>query len=221
MLTLLHMPLCPFSRLARLALAEKGFAFDLVRIHPWEDEDFPRLNPAGTVPVLVVDERHVVPDSLVIAEFAEENAPEPTLLPGGPLARAEARRLAHWLAGGLWPEVVEPLLFEKVMRREKHMGGPDMTRIREARARRPAHLDVLEGLADRRHFLAGERLSLADLAAAAQISTLDFLDDVPWEDHPRLKEWYARVKSRPSFRPLLADQTAGIEPPAHYADLDF
>jgi glutathione S-transferase len=64
-------------------------------------------------------------------------------------------------------------------------------------------------------------MSYADLAAAAHLSVVDYLGDVPWDEDEAAKAWYARVKSRPSFRPLLADTHAGIPPSKTYADLDF
>ena len=57
--------------------------------------------------------------------------------------------------------------------------------------------------------------------AAAHLSALDYLGDVPWADHSGAKDWYARFKSRPSMRAILSDLISGIRPPAHYADLDF
>jgi glutathione S-transferase len=83
------------------------------------------------------------------------------------------------------------------------------------------HLEYVSWLADRRRFLAGDFFSLADIAAAAHFSAVDYIGDVPWDDYPRAKEWYVRIKSRPSFRPVLADHIPGLRPPTHYADLDF
>ena len=74
---------------------------------------------------------------------------------------------------------------------------------------------------ERRKWLAGDEFSLADIAAAAHLSAVDYLGDVPWDDHETAKEWYMKVKSRPAFRPLLADSIPGCPPPIHYADLDF
>jgi glutathione S-transferase len=64
-------------------------------------------------------------------------------------------------------------------------------------------------------------MSLADVAAAAHLSCIDYIGDVPWEAYELAKNWYARIKSRPSFRSILADHIAGMPPPKHYADLDF
>jgi glutathione S-transferase len=74
---------------------------------------------------------------------------------------------------------------------------------------------------ERRKWLAGDDFTLADITAAAHLSTLDYIGDVPWASHENVKDWYARIKSRPSFRPLLSDRIPNAPPPKHYADLDF
>ena len=61
----------------------------------------------------------------------------------------------------------------------------------------------------------------ADFAAAAQLSCLDYVSDVPWDKYEAVKDWYVKIKSRPAFRSLLADQVPGFRPAPHYADLDF
>ena len=73
----------------------------------------------------------------------------------------------------------------------------------------------------RRKWIGGEGMSLADLAAAAELSTIDYLGEVPGEEDTHARDWFARIKSRPSFRPILADLVRGNPPAAHYADLDF
>ena len=96
-----------------------------------------------------------------------------------------------------------------------------MAAIRAARSNIRYHLAYIGWLISSRNWLAGDRLSYADLAAAAQLSVVDYLGDVPWQENDAAKHWYARVKSRPSFRPLLSDRIPGMEPSVHYADLDF
>ena len=93
--------------------------------------------------------------------------------------------------------------------------------IRNGNANIHTHLEYIAWLVDRRRWLGGDEFSLADITAAAHLSAIDYIGDVPWERHPGAKDWYARVKSRPSVRPLLADQVPGVMPPPHYADLDF
>jgi glutathione S-transferase len=224
------MPLSPSCRTARVALAEKRLEFTLVPERGWDLPDtFFDLNPAGTLPVLVEEDGLTVAGALVIGEYLEDayrptNGSEnssPTLLPGGPAERVEIRRLAQWFEVKFAAEVSDLLVYEKIDKRFMGAGPPEMDVVRQAlQALRP-HLVYLNFLADERRWLGGDTFSLADITAAAHLSALDYMGDVPWHDYEAAKLWYARVKSRPSFRPLLGDHIAGMPPPRHYADLDF
>ena len=225
--SLVHFTLDPFSRRLRLALSEYGVPVELIDEEPWEPSpDIFELNPAGTLPVYLEDAATPLCGIEAIGEYLEETkATRISLIPGDVFERAEVRRLTGWFDGKFYAEVSEPMLTEKVirrfMRRESGGGGPDTSRVRQAMAQLRNHLDYVGHLADRRPWLAGNHLSLADLAAAAHLSAVDYFGDVPWQDYPAAKSWYQRVKSRPSFRPLLADTVRGMAPGPHYADLDF
>jgi glutathione S-transferase len=230
MLTLLYHPLCPLSRYVRLILGEYGIEARLIEERFWERrEEFLLLNPAGQIPVLVADGQPPVPGGSIIAEFIEEThnaAPgENRLLPPTPGQRVEVRRLANWFNDKFHAEVSGPLVTERVfkrhMTREQGGGPPDTEAMRAARTNIRYHLAYIGWLVQTRDWLAGERLSLADLAAAAHLSAADYLGDVPWNENEAAKNWYARVKSRPAFRTLLNDTLAGIAPAPNYADLDF
>ncbi|MGP9819772.1 glutathione S-transferase family protein [Salinarimonas sp. NSM] len=225
-----HYPLCPHSRFARLALGELGQEVELVEERPWERRDaFLALDPAGQTPVLVADGGLVVPGAGVIAEWLDETvgaqSPERRLMPSDPAARVEVRRLTGWFLGKFWDEVTGYLVNEKIYKRfvpRANGGGPpDMASIRAARANVRYHLRYVGFLVQRRNFLAGDALTYADLAAAAHISCVDYLGDAPWGEDEAARTWYARVKSRPSFRALLADKVPGMAPADSYADLDF
>lgn len=211
------------ARKVRLVLAEKGLPFEL-RLEKESDRrpEFLALNPAGEVPVLTEDDGALVlSDGNAICEYLEETHPSPSLLGGTPAERAETRRLVGWFDGKFNREVTENLVGEKLMKRLSGRGHPHAQAIRAGLANIHYHLDYIAYLAERRTWLAGDRFGLADIAAGAQLSTVDYLGDVPWDDHPEARIWYARIKSRPSFRPLLADSVPGAPPPAHYPDLDF
>jgi glutathione S-transferase len=228
MLTLLHHPLCPHSRYVRLILAEYGLEARLVEERFWERrEEFLLLNPAGALPVLVPDGQPAVPGATVIAEYLQE-AREPgeeVLMPAGIVDRVEVRRLASWFNDKFHAEVSGPLVNERVfkrhMTREQGGGPPDTDALRAARNNIRYHLAYIGWLVRTRDWLTGERLSYADLAAAGHLSAADYLGEVPWQEDEAAKSWYARIKSRPSFRPLLADTLAGLPPSKTYADLDF
>jgi glutathione S-transferase len=230
MLTLLHHPLCPHSRYVRLILGEYGIAARLVEERFWERrEEFLLLNPAGELPVLVADGQPAVPGAAIIAEYIEETRPpsegEDRLLPAGAVERVEVRRLASWYNDKFHAEVSGPLVNERVFKRhmtaEQGGGPPDTDALRAARHNIRYHMAYLGWLVRTRDWLAGERMSLADLAAVAHLSVADYLGEVPWNENEAAKHWYARVKSRPAFRPLLADTLAGLPPAKSYADLDF
>lgn len=220
---LVHHPLSPFARKIRVALAEKRLDAELQVEKPWERRDeFLALNPAGEVPVLIEEDGAVIANHSVLAEYLEEAYPQaPSLLGREVLLRAEVRRLATWFDVKFNQEVTENLVGEKLIKRFSGQGTPHAQAIRAGLNNIHYHLDYIAYLAERRKWLAGNEFSLADVAAAAQLSVVDYLGDVPWDQHPEAKDWYSRIKSRPSFRSLLADHLPGAPPPRHYADLDF
>jgi len=230
MLTLIHHPLCPRSRYVRLIFGEYGIQARLLEERFWERRDeFLLLSPAGELPVLVQDGQSAVPGATIIAEYIEETLPSEhsgdRLLPATPAERVEVRRLANWFNDKFYLEVSGPLVNERVfkryMTREQGGGPPDTDAMRAARHNIRYHLAYIGWLVRTRDWLAGDRLSLADLAAAAHLSAADYLGDVPWNADEAAKNWYARVKSRPAFRAILADTLAGLLPAKSYADLDF
>ncbi|MCM8732748.1 glutathione S-transferase [Azospirillum oryzae] len=222
MRTLYHHPIHALSRTARVMLAEKALPFEPVVERPWERRtDFLKLNPAAEVPVLVEEDGTVVAGGLAVIEYLEEAYPDTPLLPREIAARAEVRRVADWFLNKFDREVTENLVGEKLIKRLSGQGHPFAPAIRAGLANVTYHLDYIAFLSERRPWLAGSVFTLADIAAAAQLSCLDYIDNVPWDRSPEAKDWYARIKSRPSFRALLADNITGCPPPKHYADLDF
>jgi glutathione S-transferase len=223
--TLHHFPLDPASRQVRLVLGEKRVAFTDAPERVWEQRpDFLALNPSGLTPVLVEMEkgqRTVICEVRAILEHLEEIAPEPNLLGRSPAERAETRRLMQWFDRKFDNEVNAWILREKMEKRLFGLGAPDLSALRKGRDSLREHLRSIESLLADRDWLAGSRLSLADFAGGAHLSVIDYFGDVPWADFSGVKTWYMKIKSRPCFRPLLADRWPGMAPAAHYDDLDF
>ncbi|MDW4549028.1 glutathione S-transferase family protein [Defluviimonas sp. D31] len=221
MTRLYHVPLSPFCRKVRLTLAEKRIEVELVEERYWEQgPDFLRRNPAGKIPVLRHDGR-VMSESQAICEYLDETVPEPRLMPKEPDARYEVRRLCAWFDDKFHDEVTSKLLYERVNKKVMGLGYPESKNVKAGATRIKYHLDYLSWLLDQRRWLAGNEMTLADFAAAAHLSSLDYISDVDWNRSQNVRDWYAKIKSRPSFRSLLADQVPGFPPPPHYADLDF
>ena len=218
---LYQFPLCPFSRKVRLLLSEKRVTYDLVREDPWAASDhFYNLNPAGRTPVLVEDERGIVlADSRAICEYLEEKYPEPPLMPRSADARYEVRRLVGWFDDKFHHEVTKNLVYERVNKKVMRAGYPDGKAVKSGATAIKFHLRYMEWLLDHRRWLAGDRMTMADFAAAAHLSCLDYISDVDWTASAIVKDWYATMKSRPAFRSILSDHVSGFAQPPHYAFL--
>ena len=222
MRTLYHLWLSPFSRKVRIVLAEKNLDFHMQVEETWERRDeFLALNPTGEVHVLIEPDNTVLADSIGICEYLEEKYSEPNLIGKSLYDRAEVRRLVAWFDLKFNKEVTEKLLTEKVMKRFLGLGEPDSREIRAAQSNIHTHLEYITFLTDRRFWLAGDQLTLADITAAAHISAIDYLGDVPWSNYKSAKNWYARIKSRPSFKSILSDRIPGLPAPKNYTNLDF
>jgi glutathione S-transferase len=230
MLTLFHQPLFANCRFVRLCFAEYGEELALIEERPWtRRKEFLALNAAGTLPVLLAEGDAPIVGANVIAEYLDETRGvlkrDKRLLAENPMERAEIRRLIDWYLGKMEGEVTRHLVRERVIKpymdREQGGGSPDSSAIRAARSNIKQHMKYTNWLAGTRNWIAGPRITYADMAAAAALSVLDYLGEIEWNDYPAAREWYTRLKSRPSFRPLLAERVRGLQPASHYADLDF
>jgi glutathione S-transferase len=205
----------------RLSLAEKKIEVELVEERYWEKEaDFLRRNPAGKLPVLRLDGM-LMAESAPICEYIEETRPTPPLIPKSPEERLEVRRIVSWFDDKFHNEVTSKLVYERVNKKITGAGYPDSTNVKAGAKAIKYHIDYMSWLLDHRRWLAGDQMTLADFAAAAHLSCLDYISDVDWNRSEAMKDWYAKIKSRPAFRSILADQVPGFRPPVQYTDLDF
>lgn len=224
MRTLFHFPLCGYSRAIRFMLSEKRLDFSLVYESPWDvSEKLQELNISGTLPVLSDINGTVVYGNSAIREYIEESYLDINLLGDDPSKRAEARRIADWFDFIFYNDVYFDIINEKILKRfMKNVDKtPNPSCIRNALSKLNMHLEYISWLVDRRNWLAGQNFSIADIYAASFISVLDYLGCVPWEKHEIAKGWYARIKSRPSFRTILKDNLSQIQPSKDYANPDF
>lgn len=217
-----HFPLCPFSRLVRLILIEKQLPFKLIEERPWERElSLAKLNPAFELPVLIIEDDKNISSIYAICEYLEQFNSQITFFTEDALINAEIRRLVSWFCYKFYFEVTKYILEEKVISNYMGSKSPRVNFIRAARSNLSYHLDYIEFLLKSRRWLAGNSISLADLSAATQLSVLDYLGEIDWDKHLLAKEWYAVLKSRPSYRSILVDRIRGFTPPSYYQNLDF
>ena len=222
---LFHFPFDPASRTVRLALGEARIEVAETVVRPWEpDCPLIGLNPSAMPPVLQIEQgRHrlTLCEASAVLGWIEDQQKSPLLVPADPGERAEARRLTAWFERRFSDEVNAVLLHERLEKPLLRLGPPEARALRDGRDALKSHLAMLEDLVAVRDWLAGRRLSQADLIAAAHLSVLDYFGEIPWQTWPALKTWYSKLKSRPCFRPLLADRFVGVPPSSWYADLDF
>ena len=218
---LYHVALSPYCRKVRLVLAEKRVEVELVEDRFWEPgSEILRRNPAGKLPVLRMDGR-LMAESQAICEYLDETIPQPALMPHAAIERYEVRRLCAWFDDKFNAEVTKPVMTERVWKKVMRLGYPDSRTVKAGLSAIRRHMDYMKSLLEHRRWLAGDAMTLADFTAAAHLSCLDYISDVDWTHSVEVQEWYAKIKSRPAFRSLLADHLPGVHPAPHYALLDF
>ncbi|MGZ9099830.1 MAG: FtsZ-binding protein FzlA [Brevundimonas sp.] len=222
---LYHFAFDPGSRTARLALGEAKVPFSETPVRPWEDGcPVATLNPSGMPPVLQIAEAGrslTLCEPAAILGWLEDRSKDPVLMPADPVERAETRRLVAWFDRRFTDEVNAVLLHERMEKPLLRLGPPEARALRAGREALRSHLAMMEGLLTTRDALVGRRMGQADIVAAAHLSVLDYFGEVAWASYPAVKTWYMKLKSRPSFRPLLADRFPGVQASAWYHDLDF
>ena len=225
MYRLYHHSICPFSRKVRVYLAAKEIGFELIQENFWERrKEFIAMNPSGTVPVLFDNANAtLIATSSVIIEYIEEKHNETQSFIGDSIAkRAEVRRLQNWFDEKFYYEVSKYVLNERYFNR--YLPGshsPNSETLRVARRNLNIHLSYIEYLLESRKYLAGDQISLADFAAACQISVLDYFGDINWHHYLPAKDWYSLIKSHKIFGEILKDRIPNINPPEWYSKLDF
>tara|TARA_B100000686_G_scaffold354748_1_gene466915 strand:- start:4646 stop:5311 length:666 start_codon:yes stop_codon:yes gene_type:complete len=218
---LYHLPFSANCRLIRIALAENDMPVRLVVEAIWERrESFIAINPEATVPVLINEENLKICGASVIIEWLEENISS-SLIGSETSIRCESRRIMNWFLNKFSKEIYDSIIYEKIMKVFIGKGNPDTNILRVGRKNLKVHLEYIDWLSKNRDWLAGNEFTIADISAAASISIIDYLGEIKWKDYSYAKEWYARIKSRPSFRNILEDKIPGLLPPKYYKDLDF
>ena len=221
MVLLVHHSISPQSRKARLIMAEKKMLFVLKEEEPWNiSPDIRKINPSGELPVLIFD-GNIISGNYAITEYLEESNPQYKLMPVDVKERAEVRRIMDWFDTKFYNEVYKYVVAEKIIKRFQYKQAPNSKVLKVGLNNLRFHMEYIDYLADKNNYIAGKTLSLADLTIAAHLSVLDYLGDISWSEYKNAKLWYAKIKSRPSFKDILKDNIKGITPSVNYSNLDF
>ena len=221
MVLLVHHSIVPHARKIRLIMAEKKMLFVLKEEEPWNlSAETRNINPSEDLPILIFDGT-VISGNCAITEYLEESNPQYKLLPDEAKNRAEVRRLVEWFDNKFYNEVYKYIVAEKIVKRFQYKLAPNSKILKAGLNNLRFHMEYIDYLADRNNYLAGNNLTVADLTAAAHLSIIDYLGDIPWEEYKNAKLWYAKIKSRPSFKEILKDNIKGIAPSSNYTNLDF
>ncbi len=200
----------PFVRKVRVALAEKGIAYDLIPVMPMgQTEEFLAISPLGKIPVYQ-DGDFTLPDSSCIIAYLEKTTPEPPLYPGD--ARAFGKALFYEeYADTRLAEVLAPPFTQRVVTVKIMKGEPNQAAIDEALANTPPVLDYLERALGEDEFLAGGQLSVADIAVATMFVNWghagETVDAKRW---PKLAAYVERIHARPSFKSVIEEEQAQL-----------
>jgi len=192
---------CPFGQKVRIVLAEKGLSYELVQIDFTQGEqrkpDFLRLNPFGRVPVLI-DEDITVYDSTFIAEYLEDEYPEPPLLPaiGSSALRARARTWEDFADTSFTPQVGQ-LMGEM----GKLEADRDPARLQRTHRSIERVLDFLNHELQGQEYLA-QQFSIADIGFVPRLVVLKDLGLDPTQNRPNVDAWLNRMIDRPSIQSL-------------------
>jgi glutathione S-transferase len=173
------------------------------------------------LPVLIDLNGSIVSGIYAVIEYLEEAYGDKKLVSSDIIEAAEARRIFQWMNEDFSAEVTAPIVFEKDIKRFFSKDSPSSVALKQTKAALDSYIKQLNLFIERRNWLAGDNFSIADISAAAHISVVDYLGGISWSAYQTLKEWYMRVKSRPSFKRLLADRVPGLPPASYYANLDF
>jgi len=221
MVLLVHNSILPQCRKIRILMAEKKMLFVLKEENPWAlSQDIMKINPAGELPVFIFD-GNIISGNYAITEFLEETYTQNRLISGNTKERSEIRRLVDWFDNKFDREVYQYIVGEKIYKRFALKLPPESKRLKAGINNLRFHMEYIDWMVERNNYLAGANFSLADISAAAQLSIIDYLGDVPWENYKNAKLWYSKIKSRPSFKDILNDRIKGIYPAKNYMNLDF
>ena len=222
MFTLYHYQLCPSSRFIRILLDEYKIEHITQLENYWKPQkEFLLINPAGHLPVLIDNSNFPIIGFNACVEYIRDMDLKPNIFPDDYRKKAEIYRLYHWFDTLFKKEVLDPIIYEKVFSRVIENLTPNSFNLRNGMQNLGFHIRYLEYLLKDKDFLVLDTITSCDFFAAANLSVLDYLGLLNLDYYPKLKVWYFKLKSRPSFKNILKDYIVGLTPHENYKLLDI
>jgi glutathione S-transferase len=211
----------PFCNKTRRCLKHKGLTYDVVNYNGLRARKAAALSAAGQLSVLDYDGERIQ-DSAAIALFLDSKHPEARLYPSDQDTLARVRLWEDWAATSLyfyeiyfrmldpvsleraldlicegrprWERSILKLVFQRRYPRKLKQQGLGRLSRSQVELQFFSLLDALDKLLERRAWLAGDGVSIADFSVAAQIDELVRTSELAPQvlSRARLKEWLAR-----------------------------
>jgi glutathione S-transferase len=202
-----------YTRIARLALAEKGVDYVFEHVEIFGPGGVPpehlRRHPFGRIPVFEHDGLRVY-ETAAVTRYVDEAFPGPALQPADARARARMDQAIGLLDAYAYRPMVWGVFVERVVA-PREGRAPDEAIVGDAL---PVVATCLRALADMlgtQPFLAGDRLTLADLHAAPMLAYLALAPEGAHllEGHVELQRWLQAMRARHSMQATTSVHEAG------------
>jgi len=208
MLTLAGFSVSNYHNKVKLALYEKGVAFDEQLNWASKDEETLCCSPLGKVPFLKTDQGALC-ESQVMLEYLEDAFPENPLLPADPWQRAKVRELIAFME--LHLELVARRLYPQAF-----FGGKvSESLIERTRSELERNVVAFARLAKFSPFVAGERFTLADCAAYVHLPLLSMTSRAIWGEDLMaglpVRDYLKRMRERSTVQRVDAERKANAE----------
>jgi glutathione S-transferase len=201
---LLGLSISVYTRIARIALEEKGIDYSLEEVDIFADpgppSDYLALNPFGTIPCLLHGD-FVLYETSAITRYVDEITPTASLQPAAPKERARMNQIIGMLDSYCYRPMVWGVYVQRVVV-PAGGGEADEAHIVAYLAGLRSVLEQLDQWRGEHSFLVGQALSLADLHLYPMLS---YFTETPegiamLDTFPRLQQWMDLMELRPSVR---------------------
>ncbi|MFO1130090.1 MAG: glutathione S-transferase family protein [Rickettsiales bacterium] len=219
---------CPLSRQVRILLEENELKNSIIKYNKNLSEEqknlFLKKNPFNIMPFLVVKnninnatfEVYGISNCINIVNSKCKN-----LIPSDLEKKIITNNLLYVINTNFFEEITKIIIYEKITKYSVYKKAPDSLILSNVRKNLIKYLNYFAKMINVNTNLSTEQLSLADIALFSHISLLDYVNEIDWNKHEILKEWYLIIKSKPNFRKVLNEFIPGFVPSYSYKNLDF